>query len=88
MKTKIITLISLLFLSALNNNAQNVSISPSRLYYKTSVGEYKVQEVSITNSATSNQSFVVSFGDFEASGVNGKSKFISQGKVKIHAHNG
>ena len=80
MKTKIIILINLFCLAALIINAQNVSISPSRLYYKTAVGEYKVQEVSITNSATHNQSFVVSFGDFEASGVQGKSKFMKAGE--------
>ena len=78
--TQIIILINLFCLAALIINAQNVSISPSRLYYKTAVGEYKVQEVSITNSATHNQSFVVSFGDFEASGVQGKSKFMKAGE--------
>ncbi len=67
-------------LPALFINAQNVSISPSRLYYKTSVGEYKVQEVTITNSSTRNQSFIISFGDFEASGVQGKSKFMKTGE--------
>ena len=80
MKTKLIILINLFCLSALFTNAQNASISPSRLYYKTPVGEYKVQEVSITNSSTHNQSFIVSFGDFEASGVNGKSKFMKAGE--------
>ena len=80
MKTKIIILINLFCLSAIFANAQNTSISPSRLYYKTPVGEYKVQEVSITNSSTHNQSFIVSFGDFEASGVNGKSKFMKAGE--------
>ena len=80
MKTKIIILINLFCLSAIFANAQNASISPSRLYYKTPVGEYKVQEVSITNSSTRNQSFIVSFGDFEASGVNGKSKFMKAGE--------
>ena len=80
MKTKLIILINLFCVSALFTNAQNASISPSRLYYKTPVGEYKVQEVSITNSSTHNQSFIVSFGDFEASGVNGKSKFMKAGE--------
>lgn len=80
MKTKIIILINLLCFSVLFSNAQNVSISPSRLYYKTAIGEYKSQEVSITNSSTKNQSFVVSFGDFEPSGINGKSKFMKKGE--------
>ncbi len=80
MKTKKITLISLLSFAALSMNAQNVSISPSRLYYKTPVGESKVQEVTLTNSSTSSQSFIVSFGDFEPSGVQGKSKIMKAGE--------
>ena len=80
MKTKKIILINLFCLTAFIVSAQNVSISPSRLYYKTPVGEYKVQEVSITNSSTNNQSFIVSFGDFEPSGSQGKSKFMKPGE--------
>jgi P pilus assembly chaperone PapD len=80
MKTKKIILMSLLSFVASTAFAQNVSISPSRLYYKTPVGESKVQEVSLTNSSTSSQSFVVSFGDFEPSGVNGKSVVMKAGE--------
>jgi hypothetical protein len=80
MKTKKIILMSLLSFGAYIVHAQNISISPSRLYYKTSLGESKVQEVSLTNSSTSNQSFVVSFGDFEPSGVNGKSVVMKAGE--------
>jgi P pilus assembly chaperone PapD len=61
-------------------HAQNVSISPSRLYYKTAMGEYKVQEVTVTNSATRPQSFTVSFGDFEPSGSLGKSQLMKAGE--------
>lgn len=60
--------------------SQNVSISPSRLYFKTAVGEYKVQEVTVTNNSTSNQSFAVTFGDFEPSGVQGKSTIMNSGE--------
>lgn len=80
MKTIKIILTSLFCFSVLLISAQNVSISPSRLYYKTAIGEYKVQEVSITNTSTKNQSFNVTFGDFEASGMNGKSKFMKAGE--------
>jgi P pilus assembly chaperone PapD len=80
MKTKKIISISLILFAAFNLHAQNVSISPSRIYYKAPIGESKVQEVSITNSSTSNQSFVVSFGDFEPSGVQGKSKMMKSGE--------
>lgn len=80
MKTKKIILISSFIFAAFTLRAQNVSISPSRIYYKTPIGESKVQEVSITNSSTATQSFVVSFGDFEPSGVQGKSKIMKAGE--------
>jgi P pilus assembly chaperone PapD len=70
----------LLCFATVTVNAQNVSISPSRLYYKTPIGEYKVQEVSVTNSSTANQSFVISFGDFEPSGAQGKSTLMKPGE--------
>lgn len=68
------------FLLTLGSFAQNVSISPSRLYYKTSIGEYKTQEVTITNSSTSKQAFTISFSDFEPAGIYGKSQFMKQGE--------
>ena len=61
-------------------NGQNVSISPSRLYYKTPIGEYKTQEINITNSSPNKQAFVVSFSDFEPAGIEGKSRFIKAGE--------
>lgn len=59
---------------------QNVSISPSRLYYKTAIGEYKTQEINITNSSRNKQAFVISFSDFEPAGIEGKSKFMKPGE--------
>lgn len=75
---KILALCLLLIAGVMN--AQNVSISPSRLYYKTAIGEYKTQEINITNSSTGKQAFVVSFGDFEPAGIEGKSKFMKAGE--------
>ncbi len=75
---KVIILLSLFSASVIN--AQNVSISPSRLYYKTAIGEYKTQEINITNSSTAKQAFTVSFGDFEAAGIEGKSRFMKAGE--------
>jgi len=60
--------------------AQNVSIAPSRLYYKVAVGDYKNQTVTITNNSREKESFSVSFGDFEAPGTEGKSKFMDAGE--------
>ncbi len=60
--------------------AQNVSIAPSRLYYKVGLGEYKSQVVTVTNNSTVKQSFTISFADFEAPGTEGKSKFLEIGE--------
>lgn len=60
--------------------AQNVSIAPSRLYYKIDAGGYKSQAVTITNSSRVKQSFVITFSDFEAPGTEGKSKFMDAGE--------
>jgi P pilus assembly chaperone PapD len=60
-------------------NAQSVSISPSRLYYKVAIGEYKTQEISVTNNSAVRQSFTVSFSDFEPAGIEGKSRFMDAG---------
>jgi P pilus assembly chaperone PapD len=74
---------SLLIIAALTvacAQAQNVSIAPSRLYFKVGLGEYKNQTVTITNNSQSKQSFTVSFADFEAPGSSGKSKFMDIGE--------
>ncbi|MCC9166469.1 hypothetical protein [Pontibacter harenae] len=60
--------------------AQNVSIAPSRLYYKVSVGDYKTQVIKITNSSTATQAFNISFGDFEPNGILGKSTIMQSGE--------
>jgi len=65
---------------ASTSEAQNVTIAPSRLYYKVDVGGYKSQTVTITNSSKVNQSFSISFSDFEAPGTEGKSKFMEAGE--------
>jgi P pilus assembly chaperone PapD len=59
---------------------QSVAISPSRLYYKVAVGEYRTQEVTLTNSSKTKQAFTVSFSDFEPVGINGKSSFMKKGE--------
>ncbi|MFN8165124.1 MAG: hypothetical protein U0X76_02865 [Bacteroidia bacterium] len=80
MKCKINFLLVVLFFIALKGFSQSVSISPSRLYYKTPIGEYKTQEVTVTNNASVKQSFTVTFSDFEPSGSQGKSKFMNKGE--------
>jgi hypothetical protein len=59
---------------------QSASVSPSRLYFKTSVGDYKLQEVTISNNSTRAQAFTISFGDFEPAGMQGKSTVMQPGE--------
>jgi P pilus assembly chaperone PapD len=78
MKTRII--IALMF-SALNLvNAQNVSLAPSRLYFKAGPGEVKKQIVHVTNNSTTSQSFTISFGDFSAPAADGKTQLMKPGE--------
>lgn len=60
-------------------SAQSVSLSPSRLYFKAAAGETKKQIVHVTNNSTTPQSFNISFGDFAASGIDGKTQLQPQG---------
>lgn len=59
--------------------AQSVAVSPSRLYYKVNVGDYKNQVLRVTNNSESPQSFSITFGDFEAPGIEGKSTLLKAG---------
>jgi len=70
--------------SCMSVNAQNVSLSPSRLYFKASGGEVKKQLVHVTNNSATKQSFTVSFGDFNAPGVEGKTELV-KGPAGDHA---
>src|SRR4051812_47603617 len=75
-----IIFISAVLCTSFSSEAQNVSLAPSRLYYKVGLGEYKSQTVTVTNSSTVKQSFNVTFSDFEAPGKEGKSKFMDIGE--------
>jgi P pilus assembly chaperone PapD len=71
--------IAVIVLTSLYATGQSVAVSPSRLYYKVDVGNYQNQVVRITNNATAPESFVISFGDFEAPGSAGKSELLPAG---------
>ena len=60
--------------------AQNVSLSPSRLYYKVSAGESKKQVVHVTNNSGSASAITISFGDFAAPGIDGKTQLLKPGE--------
>ena len=66
--------------------AQNVSLSPSRLYYKAAAGETKKQLVHVTNNSTTAQSFTISFGDFAAPGIDGKTQIMKSGESPHSVH--
>ncbi len=72
-------LLTILFLIG-KTFAQNVSVSPSRLYFNAGIGEYETQEVMVTNNSDKPQSFQVSFADFEARGNTGKSDIMKAGE--------
>ena len=61
-------------------SGQNVSMSPSRVYFKAAAGETKKQKVHVTNNSTAPQSFTVSFGDFAAPGIDGKTQLLKAGE--------
>lgn len=61
-------------------SAQSVSLSPSRVYFKASPGETKKQTVHVTNNSDAKQSFTVTFGDFSATGTDGKTQIMKAGE--------
>ena len=66
--------------------AQSVSMSPSRLYYKAAAGETKKQVGHVTNNSTSVQSFTISFGDFAAPGIDGKTTMLKPEESEHACH--
>src|SRR5205085_10409588 len=55
-------------------------LSPSRVYFKASPGETKKQTVHVTNNSDAKQSFTVTFGDFSATGTDGKTQIMKAGE--------
>ncbi len=79
---------SIIFLLAgVATMSQSVSVSPSRLYFTTAIGEFQSQSVTVTNNSSSPQSFQISFADFEAKGNKGKSTLMDQGE-SVHSCSG
>ncbi len=77
---KKVALALLLIAGLSNSNAQNVSLSPSRLYYKAGPGEVKKQIVHVTNNSATRQSFTITFGDFAAPNADGKTQLMKPGE--------
>jgi P pilus assembly chaperone PapD len=76
-----LSLIFALFIAnTFSASAQSVSLSPSRVYFKASPGEVKKQVVHVTNNSDKTQSFNVTFGDFSATGIDGKTQMMKAGE--------
>jgi len=71
---------ALLLVNCISAVAQSVSLSPSRVYYKASPGETKKQVVHVTNNSEAKQSFTITFGDFSATGTDGKTQIMKAGE--------
>jgi len=56
--------------------AQSVSVTPSRLYFKESLGAYKSQKIRITNNGNKTETFQVTFNNFGSEGNKGKTQII------------
>lgn len=81
LKLKSVLLVSLLSLFVWSVcHSQSASVSPSRLYYEVPSGEYRTQTIKVTNNGQKDQSFTVSFGDFEPKGMQGKSELKASGE--------
>jgi len=59
--------------------SQAASVSPSRLYFDVSPGEYKSQKLQVTNNSKTTESFQISFADFNSPGKDGKTRIDSAG---------
>lgn len=80
MNTKFLSSVALLFLLSFGSNAQNISVAPSRFYYRVNPGGVKSQVLKVTNNSKVKESFAISFGDFSAPGSAGKSVLMKAGE--------
>ncbi|OFX73672.1 MAG: hypothetical protein A2X12_00595 [Bacteroidetes bacterium GWE2_29_8] len=63
----------MLLLIFINTFSQDMSVSPTRLYFDNAPGETKNKTVKITNNSEQSISFNIKFSDFSATGNKGKS---------------
>ncbi len=69
---RLVLILSFVFPSLLGMS-QSASVSPSRLYFNVSPGNYKSQKLRVTNNGTKPQTFTVNFANFNSPGNKGKS---------------
>ena len=80
MNNKFLSCVAFILLFTFSTKAQNISVAPSRFYYKVNPGGVKTQVLKVTNNSTAKESFAVSFGDFSAPGSAGKSVLMKPGE--------
>ncbi|MCU4156223.1 hypothetical protein J1N10_09560 [Carboxylicivirga sp. A043] len=78
MKNLVFILMCLVLGGITQVNAQSVSVSPSRLYYKEALGGYKSQKIRVTNNGSSTETFQVVFNNFGSTGNKGKTQLIEE----------
>lgn len=59
--------------------AQNVAVSPSRLYFKEAPGSSRAQTIRVTNNGDKPESFQVTFNNFASEGNQGKTQILEDG---------
>ncbi|WP_430813082.1 hypothetical protein [Carboxylicivirga sp. RSCT41] len=80
---KLVLLIQCVCLYGLVNlNAQNVSVSPSRLSFNEAPGGFKSQRIRITNNGSVTQTFTITFNNFCSEGNKGKTQLIKDSDYK------
>ena len=80
MKNYLSLLMAFILLQNFHTAAQSVSLAPSRVYFKASPGETKKQVVHVTNNSQVKQTFTITFGDFSATGTDGKTQLMKAGE--------
>lgn len=80
MKKCLSVLVALVLVQQMQTSAQSVSLSPSRVYFKAAPGETKKQVVHVSNNSKEKQSFTITFGDFSATGTDGKTQLMKAGE--------
>ncbi|MCG8580815.1 MAG: hypothetical protein MI866_12910 [Bacteroidales bacterium] len=76
MRKVVLLVLCVLLGGVLKTNAQSVSVSPSRLYFKEALGGYKSQRIRVTNNGSVTETFQVTFNNFGSEGNKGKTQII------------
>lgn len=80
MKKILISLTAIFFISLHSGlTAQNVAVSPSRLYFKEAPGSFRAQTIRVSNNGDKPESFQITFNNFTSEGNQGKTQILEEG---------